>query len=156
MWTIAVLMMVTLSIVAHSVPLACVLFIGPVTLSAAIALTRAGAPQLAGVALVAGLLLCAFCVRFAQSHIRFRRAEEVLHEKTETVSLLLREFEETSADWLWQTDNSRRLVHVSPRLAYALGGTAEGLEGVPCSGRCRATHGKPGCSRKACTTWPSG
>ncbi len=131
MWTIAVLMMVTLAIVAHSVPLACVLFIGPVTLSAAAALVRAGAPQLAGVALVAGLLLCAFCVRFAQSHIRFRRAEEVLHEKTETVSLLLREFEETSADWLWQTDNSRRLVHVSPRLAYALGGSAEAIEGVP-------------------------
>jgi len=131
MWTIAVLMMMTLAIVAHSVPLACVLFIGPVTLSAAVALVRAGAPQLAGVALVAGLLLCAFCVRFAQSHIRFRRAEEVLHEKTETVSLLLREFEETSADWLWQTDNSRRLVHVSPRLAYALGGSADAIEGVP-------------------------
>ena len=131
MWTIAVLMMVTLAIVAHSVPMACALFIGPVTLSAAVALVRADAPQLAGVALAAGLLLCAFCVRFAQSHIRFRRAEETLHEKTETVSLLLREFEETSADWLWQTDNSRRLVHVSPRLAYALGGTAEAIEGLP-------------------------
>jgi hypothetical protein len=46
MWTIAVLMMVTLSIVAHSVPLACALFIAPVTLSAAVALVRAGAPQL--------------------------------------------------------------------------------------------------------------
>src|SRR3546814_3774934 len=131
MWTIAVLMMVTLSIVAHSVPLACALFIVPVSLSAAAALTRAGAPQLAAVALVAGSLPCAFCIRFAQSHIRFRRAEETLHEKTETVSLLLREFEETSADWLWQTDNSRRLIHVSPRLAFALGGTAESLEGVP-------------------------
>ena len=87
----------------------------------------AGSPPLAGVALVAGTLLSIFCVRFAQAHIRFRRAEETLHEKTETVSLLLREFEETSADWLWQTDNNRRLIHVSPRLAYALGGTAEAL-----------------------------
>ncbi|MBU0825457.1 MAG: PAS domain-containing protein, partial [Alphaproteobacteria bacterium] len=131
MWTIAVLMMVALAIVAHSVPLACILFIAPVTLSAAAALIRADAPQLAAVAVVAGLLLCNFCVRFAQSHIRFRHAEETLHEKTETVSLLLREFEETSADWLWQTDNSRRLVHVSPRLAFALGAPAESLEGVP-------------------------
>ena len=131
MWTIAVLMMVTLAIVAHSVPMACILFIAPVTLSAAAALIRADAPQLAAVALVAGLLLCNFCIRFGQSHIRFRRAEETLHEKTETVSLLLREFEETSADWLWQTDNSRRLVHVSPRLAFALGAPAESLEGVP-------------------------
>src|SRR3546814_5693173 len=81
MWTIAVLMMVTLTIVAHSVPLACALFIVPVSLSAAAALTRAGAPQLAEVALVAGFLLCAFCIRFAQSHLRFRRAEETLHDK---------------------------------------------------------------------------
>src|SRR3546814_13962475 len=69
-------------------------------------------------------------VRFAQNYVRFRRAEEILHEKTETVSLLLREFEETSADWLWQTASNRRLVHVSPRLAYAPGPPAAPLEGV--------------------------
>ncbi|MBB5705642.1 putative bifunctional diguanylate cyclase/phosphodiesterase [Sphingopyxis panaciterrulae] len=131
MWAIALLMMLTLAMIAHSVPSTCLLFIVPVSLSAAIALIRGGAPQLAGVALVAGLLLCAFSLRFAQSYIRFRRAEEVLHEKSETVSLLLREFEETSADWLWQTDNARRLIHVSPRLAYALGSSAEALEGLP-------------------------
>jgi len=131
LWTIAVLMMVTLAIVAHSIPMACILFIAPVSLSAAAALVRADAPQLAAVALMAGVLLSVFCVRFAQSHIRYRRAEETLHEKSETVSLLLREFEETSADWLWQTDNNRRLVHVSPRLAFALGASADALEGVP-------------------------
>ena len=131
MWTIALLVMLMLAMVAHSIPMACILFIAPVSLSAAVALVRAGAPQLAGIALIAGLLLCVFCVRFAQTHIRFRRAEETLHEKTETVSLLLREFEETSADWLWQTDNARRLVHVSPRLAFALGANAEALEGTP-------------------------
>ena len=131
MWTIALLMMLALAIVAHSVPMACTLFIVPVSLSAATALIMAGAPQLGAVALVAGLLLSVFCVRFAQTHLRVRRAEVVLHEKSETVSLLLREFEETSADWLWQTDSSRRLVHVSPRLAYALGAGAEALEGVP-------------------------
>ena len=131
LWAIALLTMLTLAMVAHSVPLACALYIVPVSLSAAAALVLAGAPQLALVALLAALLLCAFCLRFAQTHIRFRRAEETLHEKSETVSLLLREFEETSADWLWQTDKSRRLVHISPRLAYALGVAAEALEGVP-------------------------
>src|SRR3546814_2407081 len=91
MWAIALLMMLTLAMIAHSVPSTCLLFSEPVSLSAAIALIRGGAPQLAGVALVAGLLLCAFSLRFAQSYIRFRRAEEVLHEKSETVSLMLRE-----------------------------------------------------------------
>ncbi|MBL9068688.1 MAG: EAL domain-containing protein [Sphingopyxis sp.] len=131
MWAIALLMMLTLAIVAHSLPRACLLFIMPVSLSAGGALFAAGSPPIAGVAVVAGILLSLFCLRFAQAHVRFRRAEETLHEKTETVSLLLREFEETSADWLWQTDNNRRLIHVTPRLAYALGGTAEALEGVP-------------------------
>ncbi|WP_257545378.1 bifunctional diguanylate cyclase/phosphodiesterase [Sphingopyxis sp. DBS4] len=131
MWAITLLMMLTLAMIAHSLPSVCILYIAPVSLSAALALALAGAPQLAAGAIAAGLLLSGFCVRFAQNHVRFRRAEETLHEKTETVSLLLREFEETSADWLWQTDNARRLVHVSPRLAFALGGTAEALEGVP-------------------------
>lgn len=130
-WAITLLMMLTLAMIAHTVPMACILFILPVSVSAATALVVAGAPHLAAVAIVAGLLLSAFCIRFAQSHVRFRRAEEVLHEKSETVSLLLREFEETSADWLWQTDNGRRLVHVSPRLAFALGAPAEALEGTP-------------------------
>jgi len=131
MWTVALLMMLTLAIVAHTLPMACLLFIVPVSLSAAAALVVAGAPAQAGIAIAAGALLSGFCIRFAQSHVRFRRAEEVLHEKTETVSLLLREFEETSADWLWQTDNARRLIHVTPRLAFALGSPADQLEGLP-------------------------
>ncbi len=131
MWATTLLMMLTLAMIAHSLPTVCILYIAPVSLSAAVALVRAGAPQLAVVAVAAGLLLSFFCIRFAQNHIRFRRAEEVLHEKSETVSLLLREFEETSADWLWQTDSNRRLVHVSPRLAYALGAAADALEGQP-------------------------
>ncbi|WP_374526211.1 putative bifunctional diguanylate cyclase/phosphodiesterase [Sphingopyxis sp.] len=131
LWAITLLMMLTLAMVAHSLPSVCILYIAPVSLSAALALVAAGAPQLAAVAIAVGVLLGRFCIRFAHNHIRFRRAEETLHEKTETVSLLLREFEETSADWLWQTDNARRLIHVSPRLAYALGGTAEALEGIP-------------------------
>lgn len=131
MWTVALLMMLTLAIVAHTLPMACLLFIVPVSLSAAAALVVAGAPAQAGIAVAAGALLSGFCIRFAHSHVRFRRAEEVLHEKTETVSLLLREFEETSADWLWQTDNARRLIHVTPRLAFALGSPADQLEGLP-------------------------
>src|SRR3546814_19267128 len=89
-------MMVTLARVVRIVPAACLLFIAPVSLSAALALVRGGAPQLAGVALVAGLLLCAFCLRFAQNYIRFRSAEEVLHEKNETFSLMMCEYGERS------------------------------------------------------------
>jgi len=57
-------------------------------------------------------------------------AEASLADKTEVVSLLLREFEESSADWLWQVDSARRLQDVHPRLAAAAGCEAEALEGM--------------------------
>jgi diguanylate cyclase (GGDEF)-like protein/PAS domain S-box-containing protein len=46
-------------------------------------------------------------------------------------SRLLREFEDSGADWLWQTDVSRCATHVSPRFAYALGEEAKAVEGQP-------------------------
>lgn len=60
-----------------------------------------------------------------------RLAAKNLAETSETVSLLLREFEEHKADWLWQIDPSRRLRSVSPRFAYALGMTPDKAEGQP-------------------------
>ena len=57
------------------------------------------------------------------------RQTSALSEKQEVVSLLLREFEDSGADWLWQIDASRCLTHVSPRFAHALGAQPEDLEG---------------------------
>ena len=50
-------------------------------------------------------------------------------EKDEVVSLLLREFEEHQADWLWQIDPNRRIKSASPRFAFALGCDAKETEG---------------------------
>ena len=55
-----------------------------------------------------------------------RKAEE----RGETVSLLLREYEDTSADWLWQVDGNRRISRPSPRFAHAAGQESETLEGT--------------------------
>jgi diguanylate cyclase (GGDEF)-like protein/PAS domain S-box-containing protein len=52
-------------------------------------------------------------------------------ERGETVSLLLREFEDAGADWLWQVDTNRRITRPSPRFAHAVGKTAEELDGTP-------------------------
>nr|MDJ0643686.1 EAL domain-containing protein [Erythrobacter sp.] len=60
-----------------------------------------------------------------------RIAEENLAEKEEVVSLLLREFEENEADWLWEVDTTRRLRSVSPRFAFALGSKQKDVEGKP-------------------------
>jgi len=53
-----------------------------------------------------------------------------LEERQETVSLLLREFESSDADWLWQTNAKVALQNVSARFARAIGRTPEELEGA--------------------------
>lgn len=68
-------------------------------------------------------------VGISRSDVRARLSEAAIAEKSELVSLLLREFEENEADWLWQIDTNRRVRKVSPRFAYALGRTPESAEG---------------------------
>ncbi len=62
---------------------------------------------------------------FIEHELVGRKAEE----HGETVSLLLREFEDAGADWLWQIDTQRRIVRPSPRFAHAFRKDAEDLAG---------------------------
>jgi diguanylate cyclase (GGDEF)-like protein/PAS domain S-box-containing protein len=52
-----------------------------------------------------------------------------LEEKTELVSLLLNEFEENAADWLWEVDADLRYKNVSARFAKVAGKTPEEMNG---------------------------
>ena len=53
-----------------------------------------------------------------------------LAEREQTVSLLLREYESSDADWLWQTNAQLCFQNVSARFARAIGRTMEELEGL--------------------------
>ena len=53
-----------------------------------------------------------------------------LEERQETVSLLLREFESSDADWLWQTNAKLAFQNVSARFARAIGRSVDELEGM--------------------------
>lgn len=70
-------------------------------------------------------------IEVGRTFLTARFAEAALTEKEEVVSLLLREFEENEADWLWEIDVSRRLRSVSPRFAFALGRPQVEVEGMP-------------------------
>ena len=70
-------------------------------------------------------------IEIGRAHMRARVAESVIAEKEEVVSLLLREFEENEADWLWEIDTRRRLQSVSPRFAFALNDSVAEVEGKP-------------------------
>ncbi|HKT75319.1 MAG TPA: EAL domain-containing protein [Sphingobium sp.] len=76
------------------------------------------------------LSLLVGCFLYARTFAKQHSASAQLEEKSEVVSLLLREYEEGGSDWLWQTDANRRLNGVSPRLAESLGCEPAQLEGV--------------------------
>ena len=82
-------------------------------------------------AIVFTLLLALICVSRARTLVVLRAAELALEERDQTVSLLLREFEETAADWLWETDAARRVVKASPRFAVACGLDSVSINGMP-------------------------
>ena len=67
----------------------------------------------------------------ARVHLTACQAEAGAAEQSEVVSLLLREFEENQADWLWQIDTNRLVRGASPRFAFALGRPIEEIEGKP-------------------------
>jgi diguanylate cyclase (GGDEF)-like protein len=54
----------------------------------------------------------------------------LLEERQETVSLLLREYESSDADWLWQTNGQLAFQNVSARFARAVGRSVEELDGM--------------------------
>ena len=130
-WSVCVAMMVYASMLMPSVPVAATVFIGSVTMGSVAGWVLGEQYYLAVAAAALGLLLITGVLRTAQSQVLYQLASNVLQEKTETVSLLLREFEDSGADWLWQTDTARAVTHTSPRFAYALEEEARSIDGQP-------------------------
>lgn len=131
LWSIVLAMMVYASLLMPTAPMAATIYISVTSLAAAIGFIIVAAYYLAVAAIGIAALLIVACLRTARAQILYEIAHKILQEKSETVSLLLREFEDSGADWLWQTDTSRCVTHVSPRFAYALGESARDIEGQP-------------------------
>jgi hypothetical protein len=75
---------------------------------------------------VTGIFLLIYAVFISRNvvsngHLFFDnlRAQLQLERQTETISLLLKEFQENASDWLWQTDAEGRLNHVPERFVEA-------------------------------------
>ena len=112
-----------------SVPLSSMLFSTVVCLGWAVGFASAGAPYLSSMAVMTGVFAAASTIEGARGQYQARIAELDMNESSEVVSLLLREYEDSDADWLFQLDKNRRLRSVSPRLAFALGQDLSEIEG---------------------------
>ncbi|WP_298674659.1 EAL domain-containing protein [uncultured Sphingomonas sp.] len=133
LWMVLSVLMSAAAIAMAPLVLAALGFIGGVALAVATAFVimhvYVGA---AGAVLFAAILIIA-CVSRARALVLLRGSELTLTERDETVSLLLREFEDTDtgSDWLWETDVQRRIVRGTTRFATALGTSAHSIEGMP-------------------------
>ena len=131
LWTVLAMLMTASAVLLPSIPLSTLLFIGLVGGGSVVGLLINAQFDIA-------VLACAFIgtvsLGAATSAHRFlsaKIAEAGESEKSEVVSLLLREFEEGEADWLWQIDTARRVRSASPRFAYALGMDPRDIDGKP-------------------------
>jgi len=113
------------------VPLGTILFTAITGITAVIQFVYTGHWEAAMIATLFMIIVAVGTIEGARTFLASRVAEAGMLEKSEVVSLLLREFEEGEADWLWQVDTSRRVRAVSPRFAYALGLDPEDVDGKP-------------------------
>lgn len=128
-WIASITMMTGFAAMSAATPASCLSFLSVIGLSLSIMMLRLGYPISAGLTMIVSGTLFSHCISSARDFIRFKTTETSLVDKSETVSLLLREFEDSGADWLWQTDAQRRLTHVSPRFAVAFGLEPNEIEG---------------------------
>ncbi len=118
--TLSALLLAT-ALTLAPVLLAALVFVVVVVAAIVAALVAAQAHVAAFSATILGGLLSWLTFVLARALVARHLTDAALDERDETVSLLLREFEEHGADWLWETDAARRVVKASPRFAVACG-----------------------------------
>ena len=74
------------------------------------------------VLLLAYAIILAFvCIRYARNLVHHLASEAKIREQKDIISLLLKEFEDNSSDWLWEFDRHGRFQRVSDRFSTASG-----------------------------------
>lgn len=131
LWIVVALLMTASAVAMAALPMATLSFLGILGASITVMLYFVGGPLLASTAIVFTALLMLVCFGRGKALVVIRAGEIALAERDETVSLLLREFAEHSADWLWETDISRRIVRASPRFAHSVGLDPLSVNGMP-------------------------
>ena len=130
MLLVVLVMMISSTFVFSTSPLSVLIYNAVLGLGAAVSLALQGEWQAVGGAILFTIASLVATVEVRTTFVKARLAEAAVSEKDEVVSLLLREFEENEADWLWEIDPARRLRTVSPRFAFALGLSQAEAEGM--------------------------
>ena len=103
-------------------PVAAFLFSGIVGASSTIVLLRMGTWEmtaLAGLTLIFIMFLWLMILNHVRMFVGQVLAESKSLAQSQTIAVLLKEFESTTSDWLWQTDAGGKFVDVGTRFAEA-------------------------------------
>ncbi len=130
LWTVLAMLMTVSAVIVPTVPLATLLFSSIVGGASVLEFVVLGQPGMAGVAALFVACIAMGTIEASRHFLVSRLAAAGMEERNEVVSLLLREFDQEDADWLWQVDAMRRVRDVTPRFAAALGCRREDVEGV--------------------------
>jgi diguanylate cyclase (GGDEF)-like protein/PAS domain S-box-containing protein len=129
LWTLVAMLIAAMAAMMPAAPIATVLFALITGTVAAVSFALDGEFAFATVTAAFTGIAVSGTVESSRTYLSARIAEAGVAEKDEVVSLLLREFEENEADWLWQVDTNRRVRSASPRFAFALGREPAAIEG---------------------------
>ncbi|MEQ1541684.1 MAG: EAL domain-containing protein [Novosphingobium sp.] len=129
LWAVCAMLMTACAVMLPAVPLANLMFAGIVGIAAIASFLWTVSLEMVAVTVLFIAVVARGAVENARSFLTARVAEAGMAERNEVVSLLLKEFEEGEADWLWQIDTSRRVRSISPRFAFALGLSPEEIDG---------------------------
>ena len=131
LWSVIAMLIAGAALWFSPAPLGSVIFIAGTGLAAVASLFLGGSYVIAVMVAAYIAIAIAGTLKGARIYISARLAEAGMAEKSEVVSLLLREFEESEADWLWEIDTARRVRNASPRFAFALARSRDEIEGLP-------------------------
>ncbi|NBC35621.1 EAL domain-containing protein [Novosphingobium sp. FSY-8] len=129
LWTVLAMLMTVSAVMLPTVPLATLLFSGIVGGASVAQFAFGGQPGMAVVSTLFVVSVGVGTISASRLFLMSRLAAERVNEGREVVRLLLREFDEDDANWLWLTDPQRRVRQVSRRFAEALGLAPEQIEG---------------------------
>lgn len=122
--------------VLATIPVVALAFITPVALGC-LAVFAAEATALTAVlsVILIAYILTVLLSSYAQAKIYLRSmlVSATVEDQKKTISLLLKDFEAHSSDWLWETDHQLRIIRASDRFAQAAGRTAIELCGMKLS-----------------------
>jgi len=131
LWVVLSVMLTASAVAMAALPLATLSFLGILGTAIAVMLLLIGSPLLAAATILFVVLLMIGCFQRGKALVVIRANEIGLSERDQTVSLLLREFEEEDGDWLWETDSARRIVRASPRFARSVHLDPVKINGMP-------------------------